>query len=63
MLSQITSPSIFWLIAVKAQSAPFAPDWPQPRWLALPVQRRKYSLLSVEISTFESTNSLSVLVV
>lgn len=31
--------------------------------IGVAVQRRKYSLLSAEISTFESTNSLSVLVV
>ena len=34
-------------INVKWQSAPFAPDWPQPLWLVLPVHCRKNSLSSL----------------
>ena len=64
MLSQITSPSIVCSAAVKVQSAPFAPVWPQPRWLALPVQRSRNSLSSAAVRvTLRRENSLSVLVV
>ena len=45
ILSQITSPSIFWFSAVKEQSAPFAPLCPQPLLLAFPVHFKKNSLL------------------
>ena len=64
MLSQRTSPSMSCRMAVNTQFAPFVPVAPQPRWLALPVQRRKYSQSSAAtMSTPRRVNTLSVLVV
>ena len=64
MESQITSPSSVWPMPVKWQSAPLAPEVPQPRPLALPVHLSRNSLSAAPVmSTPERMKVDSVLVV